>query len=842
MSLSVSLYSFTSRTALLTALAFACATPAVAADAAAADSDAAAAATAASSDDGGLNDIIVTAEKRPENLQKTAISISVLGTEDLVNRHVQSLLDLGDGAIPSLRIAPFFSRQSALIINVRGIGVLSDSNQPARDQGVGVYIDGVYLGRAQGLGTAIYDVASIEVLKGPQGTLFGRNTEGGAVSIVTKRPSGEFHLNTTAGVGNFGSHKGEVHLDLPSFANFSVKLDGIVTKRDGFVKNPLAGASDYGAQDKRGFHGEVMWKPSSNFTADYAFDTSYDGSTSLYQQLLAAPTGSPATATQLAISPNKLAAIARIQADRADTAVVGSPEQPSVGRTHGHRLNLEWQATPNLMIKSITSYRAMTQSQFDNGSAAGTLSQPITTANPTGAFNLPSNVAGVAYPGFAFSRYSLAQFDQNQFSEELQAIGEVGRVKYAVGALYYEEKVTDNAQAYNTDAFTDAAGSAYTVLTLDPATRPIDRASHVKTTSMGVYGQGTWTPAFFDEAFHLTLGARFTHDKKVGALLIVNNALPVLPVNGKNVTGPIPLNGSWSRVDPLVNLAFDASDDVHLYGKWSTGYKSGGANSRSLSYAAFNPETVSMFEIGAKTEFWNHKARFNIAAYTGTYKDIQLDFSGLYEDVVCDPITKLCSRVATTRTTTDTVNAPGTGKLRGVEAELTLAPVTGLTLTASYAYNKVEIPNTINPFPQTGSGGKPLPFAVPIYPVYTPTHSASGAIDYEAPMHGFTLRLHLDGNYDSGYYGAYTDSLIDAVAGEVRYKQPKGDAGFVVNGRIALADIDMGGSGAKVTVSIWARNLLDEQHVFLRSGSPTAGTTGFFNDPRTIGAELNIKL
>ena len=189
--------------------------------------------------EGGLREITVTAQKRSENLQDTPIAISVLSSEGIANRHVQSLLDLGDGAIPSLKVAPFFSRPGALIVNVRGVGVLSDSNQPARDQGVGVYIDGVYQGRAQGLGTALYDVENIEVLKGPQGTLFGRNTEGGAVNIVTKRPSGQFKMNATAGIGNYGSHKLEAHINLPETSGISVKLDGILSQRDGFVKNPL---------------------------------------------------------------------------------------------------------------------------------------------------------------------------------------------------------------------------------------------------------------------------------------------------------------------------------------------------------------------------------------------------------------------------------------------------------------------------------------------------------------------------------------------------------------------------------------------------------------------------
>ena len=792
----------------LTAPAFAADAPAPAAEAA--DSD-------------GLAEIIVTAQKRPENLQSTPIAISVLGSDGIVNRHVQSLLDLGDGAIPSLRVAPFFSRPGALIINVRGVGVLSDSNQPARDQGVGVYVDGVYLGRAQGLGTALYDVANIEVLKGPQGTLFGRNTEGGAVNIVTKRPSGAFKLNATAGFGNYDSYKGELHVDFPEIAGVSIKADGIVTSRAGFVKNPLPGALDFNGYEKRGGRIEFLWKPASNFSVDYAVDASYDASSTLYLQLISPGTGLPATGTGPAVPANVLAAIGPVQATRASTAILGSPQQPSVGTTTGLRLGLDWQVAPKLLLKSITAYRNLKQSQFDNGSAVPGLQQPATTANPTASF-----------VGFQFSRYSLAQFRQNQFSQELQAIGEFDRLKYQFGALYYQERVQDNAQAFNTNQFTDAAGTAFIIRAIDYNAQVIQRASHVTTTSIGAYGQATYNPPIANDMFHLTLGGRYTHDKKEGQLFLVNGALPVVPVNGVNVVAPVLLDYSKSRIDPLVNLALDVSRDVHLYGKWSTGYRSGGANSRSLSYAAFNPETVSMFEIGAKTEFFNHKARLNLAAYTGTYKNIQLDFSGLYEDVVNGV------RVATTRTTTNTVNAPGTGQLKGFEAELILAPVRGLNLSASYAYNSVKIPDTVNPFPQTG--GVFITVPVPIYQVYTPEHSASGAIDYEAPLNGFTIKAHIDANYDNGYFANYTDTTYDPVTRAVRYAQPKGDKAFVVNGRFAVADIDMGRGDAKLTIAVWARNLFNEQHLFYKSGSPSAGVQGFFNDFRTFGIEANIKM
>ncbi len=792
----------------LAVIATAC--PAYAAPAAPAD----AAADAAD----GLDVITVTAQKRKEDLQAIPISISVLTTAALENRHVTSLLDLGDGAIPSLKVAPFFSRPGALIVNVRGVGVLSDSNQPARDQGVGVYIDGVYQGRAQGLGTALFDVENIEVLKGPQGTLFGRNTEGGAVNIVTKKPSGQFKLNATAGIGNYGSNKGEIHLDLPEFANISLKIDAVTAHRDPFVTNPMSGQKGFNSFDKRGMHVEALWKPFDGFSADLSYDNSYDETSTLYYQQISGGLGLPVSASGSA------AVRIKFEPSRASVAAIGVPQQASVGKAEGFRLGLEYKASHALTLRSITAYRTMSQTQWDNGSATPSMQQATITAGVAPSFL-----------NFQFGRYSLAPFRQNQFSQELQVIGELPRFKYQAGGLYYVEKVQDSASAFNTMQFTDAAGSVAVVRQIDYTNQLIQRASHVKTTSIGLYGQATYTPPVLDDHAHLTVGARWTNDKKDGSLFIVNGAAPILPVNGVNVQAPIALNASWSRVDPMINLSIDAARDVHVYGKWSTGYRAGGANSRSLSYRSFNPETVSMFEIGAKTEFWNHRARFNVAAYAGTYKNIQLDFSGLYEDVVNGV------RVATTRTTTDTVNAPGTGKLKGVEAELTLAPTKGLTLSASYAWNSVKIPDTLNPFPQTG--GVFITVPVPIYQVYTPEHSGSAAVDYEVPVveGAAKLRLHLDANFDSGYYANYTDSNYDSVTRAVRYAQPKGDAAFVVNGRIALADVAMGDSGAKATFALWARNLLNEQHLFYKSGTAAAGISGFFNDPRTFGGEVNIK-
>jgi iron complex outermembrane receptor protein len=743
----------------------------------------------------GLDEIVVTAQKRPENLQRTPIAITVLGSQALEDRHVISLLDLSDGSVPGLKVAPFYSRNSALIVNIRGVGVLSDGNQPARDQGVGVYIDGVYLGRAQGLGTALFDVSSIEVLKGPQGTLFGRNTEGGAVSITTKKPTGELHVNAIGGVGNYGSHRSELHVDLPSWHNIALKFDGVLDHRDGIVKNPLASASDFNGYDKRGLHVEALWSPSSDFSADYSFDTSYDASTSLYLQLLAK-------------GSNKQAALGTVQPDRVLTANVGVPEQPSIGRTTGHRLTLDWHAADFLTVKSISSYRHLTQGQFDNGSAATTM----------------SNASGV-FTGINFARYSLAYFKQNQESQEVQAIGDLSQLKFVAGALYYREHVRDNAQAFNTNQFTNAAGSAFALISIpDFNAISIDRASRVTTESVGAFGQATYSPDWLTFA-HLTGGLRWTRDSKHGELFTVNGAVPV---NRNGVRGAIPLDARWSRVDPMVNLMLDVTRDLHVYGKWSTGYKSGGANSRSQNYDEFGPEKVSIFEIGLKSEFFDRHVRLNVDAYAGTYKDIQVDFQRPYET----------GGVRTTRTTTSTINAPGTGGLHGVEGELTVAPLRGLTLSASAAYTYVRIPATVNPYPN--SNGVVSPVAVEIYPTYTPKYAASGAVDYELPIRDMTLRAHLDGNWDNGFYANATDPVFNGPGAAGNVYQPKGDRQLIFNGNLALADIALA-RNAKLTVSVWARNLFNEQHVFYKALSTTSGLNGFFNEPRTFGVQGQVR-
>ncbi len=716
--------------------------------------------------DDGLTEIIVTAERRETKLQKTPISISVASAADLENRRVQSLADLADGAIPSLRIAPFFSRTSALTVGIRGI-VPFDANQPSRDAAVGIYVDGVFLGRSQGLGAALLDIDRIEVLKGPQGTLFGRNATGGAVNIVSKKPSGKFGLRALAGLRNFGGYSGELHLDLPEWQGLSAKIDAISTQRGGFINNPLEGEEDFGRFERRGVRASVLWRPSDTVSALYAFDISYDATTPFALQLLSFSPNAPAN------SP-----LVRPQPTRAREVLAGVPQQDSVGKTNGHLLTLDWRIATGLEFKSITSYREVDQSQFDNG------------------FGI---VAAVARPNANVVRYSLASLDQHQFSQEFQLLSTSERFNWVAGLYYYREKGSDDAWAPNTMRWSADVRSLIRLPSLvDGQVTPFpDRASTARATSYAAFAQGTYTPALLDDRLHITAGGRYTHDKRSGRLFKVNGA-------DTNIV----FDRDWDRFDPMVTLAFDATDDVHLYGKYGTAYRAGGANSRSVNYRAFDPESVETFEIGFKSEFLDNKARLNVAAFTTRYTDIQIDFSAQLV-------------AGTTRTTIETVNAPGNGRIRGVEVDLNLAPLRGFTLSASYAYTKGTLPLAQNPF---NNNNFQQPFIV-----FTPENAASFAADWTHDLGGATVRAHIDANISDGYRGLPGEPTLS-------------DRSVLVNGRLALTDIELG-NGARIEFALWSRNLFNRSQVYLRSTAAAAATGpyGIFNEPRTFGGDIQVR-
>jgi iron complex outermembrane receptor protein len=308
----------------------------------------------------------------------------------------------------------------------------------------------------------------------------------------------------------------------------------------------------------------MRWEATDNFTLDYSYDTGKDKNTPFYSQLLnynplGMPIG-PASGTLPAGQIRPLPPIVTVEGTaRMDDADVGVPQQPSIDETDGHTLRMSWKAFDAVELRSITSYRTVTATQWDNSGGAHRV--PVFTSN------------GV------FSRYSLADLDQDQQSQEFQAVGSAGRVDYVGGLYYFKETAQDDAATPNTNQW-NANGTAYTILDPTPTLpghRSIDRASIAHAESYAAYGQGIIHMR--DNQLHLTLGGRFTHDDKNGTLFMVNNA----PTN-------FTFEETDDHFDPLVTLAWDASSNVNLYAKYSTGYRAGGASSRSLTNRSFGPE------------------------------------------------------------------------------------------------------------------------------------------------------------------------------------------------------------------------------------------------------------
>ncbi|WP_243626002.1 TonB-dependent receptor [Phenylobacterium hankyongense] len=800
-------------TAAWSCFALALAGPACAADAATAG--------AAESSGRTLDEVVVTATKTETNLQKTPIAVSVLSATAMADRHAESLISLQDGAIPSLRVATFEARQSALTIGIRGI-VPFDANQTARDQGVGVYLDGVYLGRQQGLNAALFDLERIEVLRGPQGTLFGRNTEGGALNIITKGPTGVFGGRITAGVGNFGSYNGELHQDFQEFSNVSVKVDALIQHQDPTVKNPLAGQAGWNQYDRKGGRVTALYKPNDQFSAQLSGDFAKDDNTPFFSQLvsfnpygkrvrtLAELQAGPANAPAGTINP--LAPLVKVSTDRQTVSDIGTIQQPSVDETGGLSAVLKYKVSPDLELRSITAARGVATNQWDNSG--------IESRN-------------VFAPNVNFGRYSLSDLFQRQFSQEFQAVGSLGdSLTYVAGLYYFKEHAKESAATPFSNQW-NADGTAYTIRSplgtsaasgatsgWQPGTRFISRASAADATSYAAYGQGTYTPASMD-ALHLTVGGRVTEDKRNGTLYIVNG-------KATNFT----FNYDKSRFDPLINVSYDAADGVSLYAKYSTGYRAGGANDRSATFQSFDAEEVKAYEIGAKTEFLDRRLRVNVAAYAMDRTNTQIDF---------DAVDTTPGSPTQGAHTEETRNAPGTSKIRGFEADVTAKVTENMTMGFSYAYTDVKIPAA--PFPFTGNAAVPQGTPFPVNVVYTPPNAWSAFVDYEVPAGRMTVRAHLDANYADAQYAfqsefadvSPTGTLVQSVA-------VKTDSSFIVNGSLTLADINMGGNGATASLSAWSRNLLDESHIY-RISAANRGTIGDyanFNPPRTIGLELRV--
>lgn len=681
-------------------------------------------------DDGGIGEVIVTAQRREQALQDVPIAVSSLSAATLEQRGVTSMANFNTGTVPGLVVFKSAGIATQLGINIRGVTV-SDPGQGTVEQGVPVYIDGVYLGRSQGLGMDLIEPQRIEVLRGPQGTLFGRNAEGGAVQIISAPPSGDFGVNLNATVGNYNHQRFVGHIDLPEFNNLSIRLSGLYSGHDGYVENGphdpnISAQEDFGLEDNHGVRVAARWRPANSFILDYAYDNSVSEYTSQYFQY-ADRGGAPIGGRQ-------------VDEGRVDTAWTTLWLDRLRTEAEGHTLTATWDWNEDITLRSITAYRTLEDGGY----------------NQTAAANSFTAQAGVAIPGhpglLSYGRTGLAAgafLDQKQFSQEFQLIGSAPRLDYTLGVFHYAEDVSDTRITGATLYYTAPGPSAPTAV--DPIIIAGPNVNLVENRSYAIYGQATWTPPVLDDRLELTLGLRYTDDDKTARRTISNGATLVTPLQS---------DFEAQRVDPAVMVQYNFTDDMQAYLRYATGYRSGGVAVRSATFRSYEEEVAETWELGFKANF-GRQARVGIALF-------QNEIDGLQVNTLSDPLVNI--------SLVDTINIPVPYTLRGIEFESEWAPTDNLRFGFSYAYTDEEDPSY-------SVGGVPVPLMYP----GVPEHMGSVSVDYEVPLSFASLNLHADYQASTDYYRPNVATALTAA----RFYPSSLD---MLNGRVTLAGIEANGA------------------------------------------------
>lgn len=522
----------------------------------------------------GIQEVVVTAERRESSLQDTPIAISVMDAVALTDRGITDL----EGVVkstPSMSFTPYNPSSNTLALFMRGSGV-QDPGQITIDTAVGLYQDGFYISRAQLVTFDLADIERVEVLRGPQGTLYGRNTTGGAVNLISRKPSGELGFRQELGFGSEGRIRSLSVLDLPQWGGLSAKFSFLRRKQDGFVKS-MGQGHDFGEDDQTAGRVALRWDTGAPFTADYFYERGDLNSTPAYY----------VNAALVGVLPG--------YADR------GKPESHSYrpidlpeskGRFEGHGLTLSWAVNDDLTLKSLTGYRDIDTIYFQD-------------------------YAEAFFVGFR----STDDIQSHQFSQELQAVGSLldGRIEYVAGLYYFKEAGRHFQHSIITNALPGSSP-----LLLDK-----NRYVEMESKSNAAYAQLTWTPPVLGDRLDLTFGARYTKDERSAERQLLNTFFG-FPIGVEPAPGLINSNDvESSRFNPSFTANFSWTDDVSTYLRVATGYKAGGS-SESVDVGqfglTFKPENVMLYELGLKSYLFDRRVRLNAALFDSEYEDMQLFF------------------------------------------------------------------------------------------------------------------------------------------------------------------------------------------------------------------------
>jgi len=735
-----------------------------------------------------LEEVVITAEKRSSTVQDTPLSIAAFSGTELEAAGISSTDGLSN-------LTPGLVVQKEVIgkVVIRGVG--TENFSVGSDPGVAIHQDGVYLARSSVAVFDFFDTERVEVLRGPQGTLYGRNATGGVINIISRKPEKEFGGYAKLDVGNYSKLRIEGALNAPFSDTVDGRLSVLWAQRDGYTENKFATAKardldQLDNQDLWAVRGQIAFAPSDTFSGLLQVDVSRDDSNPTAFKYFTHAAGDP-NIYWTTPADKRLPSLREVSQGYEQNIVGSTRKVPSVGRayTDAANLKLTWDLG-GASLMSQTAYRKTTFSWLNDGDG--------------------TDVFFVTY---------FQDDDSKQLTQELQLSSNGdGPLKWIVGGFYLDEKgKTFSGLAFNglAAALGFPAGSIEGIL--------IDGKSNTK--SYSAFAQGTYS---LTDATRLTAGVRYTKDDKQGDMYYLLSNLVFTPQfigypAGK--TWADVLNDSWSATTPKFGIDHDFSDDVMGYVSATRGFKSGGFNLIGRQ-APYNPEYLWAYEAGLKTRFADGRATANFGVFQYNYKDMQVG--------------KIVNA-------SDNLTNAGKATIRGFEAEVRAALGGGVELNAGIAYLDAQFDEFLTEDPAVGRAPAALGPYAGACETRAPALGAQGV-----SLAGCDLRRAppLSGNLGLQWTGEMAGGEI-SLRGDYSYKDKQYFTQFnreaVSQPAYGLLGLRAGWRSAddKWALSAYVDNVTDEDYysTVLESGiapSPGLVPQSVMGAPRTFGVSVRV--
>ncbi|WP_339719010.1 TonB-dependent receptor [uncultured Paraglaciecola sp.] len=522
--------------------------------------------TLAEKESKGLEKILVTAQKRTQNINEVPISISTMSSDAISQTGVRQLKDVAE-FVPNLTISDGTDFSSE--VRIRGVG--ANSRNIGFDTRVGVYLDGVYLGQSPALNQELLDLERIEVLRGPQGTLFGKNTVAGAINLISKEPTDTLEGHVGAELGNLNAKQLTASLNLPLSDKLAAKFSFNKQTRDGFVTNLATGNDNINEQDATSYRAQIRYDMSENVKANLSIDGMQSDRTSY--------TGEPITNTFGS----------ELTSESPELFEISSTSDPVEERDiNGIALTLDWSLDNGHDVRSITAFRD-SEISYSNDSDYSSLD--------------------LLYIGYNDA--------YEQTSQEFQYISPANsKLEYVAGLYLYSQDSETSRTVF-------ASAISAQLFGTDPS-NPTTNHGDVETTTVALFVSGDYE---LSEHLKLGFGVRLsTEDKKVDWVTIGtgSGAFGI-------ATGSVIDKRTDNHIAPTVSLNYALNDELNTYIKYGNGYKSGGYNLDFIDTSTleggigYDKETVDNFEVGVKGSVLDKNLSFSFAAFHAKYSDYQVN-------------------------------------------------------------------------------------------------------------------------------------------------------------------------------------------------------------------------